>query len=834
MRLSWLLVCLFLPFAVWAQGAEQQSISFLPISDRPVNSAPFPVVVLASSYLPVTLSVAGPAAINGRLLTLNGPGTVTVTASQAGNTAYAPTSASFSFASQPVTPQLILSRSSPLVYGTPVSASMLQAVAMASPMADPSADTATMARSGSSALNDPTPAYGPGSPVFRYEGATLSASSFPSDNSGWVTSNLPLPYGLTYRVAFTCDCQRFEISFQTRQAYYRLWVDGAWTSPDATQDAVGYPGHSFVVVQFPDRRPRQIKFSIAANAPFFGVSTPPGETLSAPQVPLGPTVMIFGDSWTGPTINTPAIGPAQPGLTGGGYPEALGEYFNWNYWTDGIGGSGFTQVGSDILNRTWVQRFSMDVCANNGLLDQLLILGSVNDDPSSEAAIKQAADTSLGELEACLPGKPIFFFGAQLPNPSDEAAETAASAAYPANLTYRDTAQQNLFYGSSTDSSTGNAYLYLNIHPTPLGHDFYAEALVKDMVTTNPALLPAPYPLFQPAALPGTYIYSVQPGALLPAGSHTLSVAFTPADAGNYLAANANVPLVVTQASTSITLTFAQRDGQVVLTGVVDPQIAGVPSGTLQFSLNGNAVGSAPLTGGTASLRLPVSAVPSGVLLVLTESYAGDANFLGSSASAFASFLAAQPDFSFTLTPPAAPIAPGSTATVPLLLTSINTFTGTLTAFCSGLPAGASCTLAGSPVQIAGGTQPTSLSLQIATVPTTPSAASSAAQKRPSHSWPQHGDGNVVLAAAMVALLRKPRLWLQCLHVTKRLCAAALASLVLIGCAVHVNSAPAAATQQSTPVPAPASPTTYTVEVTLAAQGTPSLTHTQPLTLQIL
>ena len=86
----------------------------------------------------------------------------------------------------------------------------------------------------------------------------------------------------------------------------------------------------------------------------------------------------------------------------------------------------------------------------------------------------------------------------------------------------------------------------------------------------------------------------------------------------------------------------------------------------------------------------------------------------------------------------------------------------------------------------------------------------------------------------MVALLRKPRLWLQCLHVTKRLCAAALASLVLIGCAVHVNSAPAAATQQSTPVPAPASPTTYTVEVTLAAQGTPSLTHTQPLTLQIL
>ncbi len=43
----------------------------------------------ASSTIPVTYSVAGPASVFGSILTINGAGTVTVTANQSGNATYA-------------------------------------------------------------------------------------------------------------------------------------------------------------------------------------------------------------------------------------------------------------------------------------------------------------------------------------------------------------------------------------------------------------------------------------------------------------------------------------------------------------------------------------------------------------------------------------------------------------------------------------------------------------------------------------------------------------------------------------------------------------------------
>ena len=78
LRFACFIAALLFPFGVLAQGTAPQSISFLPVADRPVNSAPFQVVALASSYLPVSISVSGPATLNGRVLTLTGPGSVTI------------------------------------------------------------------------------------------------------------------------------------------------------------------------------------------------------------------------------------------------------------------------------------------------------------------------------------------------------------------------------------------------------------------------------------------------------------------------------------------------------------------------------------------------------------------------------------------------------------------------------------------------------------------------------------------------------------------------------------------------------------------------------------
>ena len=67
-----------------------QTITFGALSSQKVGDAPFPLNATASSGLPVSYSISGPATLSGNIVTLSGYGTVTVTASQSGNNSYAP------------------------------------------------------------------------------------------------------------------------------------------------------------------------------------------------------------------------------------------------------------------------------------------------------------------------------------------------------------------------------------------------------------------------------------------------------------------------------------------------------------------------------------------------------------------------------------------------------------------------------------------------------------------------------------------------------------------------------------------------------------------------
>ena len=68
-----------------------QAITFGSLAAKRINDPPFTVSATASSGLPVTFSIAsGPATIDGNVVTVTGTGTVTVRASQAGDSTYAP------------------------------------------------------------------------------------------------------------------------------------------------------------------------------------------------------------------------------------------------------------------------------------------------------------------------------------------------------------------------------------------------------------------------------------------------------------------------------------------------------------------------------------------------------------------------------------------------------------------------------------------------------------------------------------------------------------------------------------------------------------------------
>jgi hypothetical protein len=87
----------------------QTIANFSPIANKTFGDAPFAVAApTATSSLPVTLSVkSGPATISGNTLTLTGVGTVTLTASQAGNASYnAATELTTSFTVSKATPRI--------------------------------------------------------------------------------------------------------------------------------------------------------------------------------------------------------------------------------------------------------------------------------------------------------------------------------------------------------------------------------------------------------------------------------------------------------------------------------------------------------------------------------------------------------------------------------------------------------------------------------------------------------------------------------------------------------------------------------------------------------
>ncbi len=74
--------------------AIPQSITFAALSRQTVGDAPFPLMATASSGLSVSFTLlAGPAVLSGNVLTITGPGLVSVRASQEGNALYAPAAA---------------------------------------------------------------------------------------------------------------------------------------------------------------------------------------------------------------------------------------------------------------------------------------------------------------------------------------------------------------------------------------------------------------------------------------------------------------------------------------------------------------------------------------------------------------------------------------------------------------------------------------------------------------------------------------------------------------------------------------------------------------------
>lgn len=110
---------------------SSQTITFPTIPTQTYGTAPVLLSATASSGLPITyIVVAGPANVSGNLLTITGAGTITVQATQAGNSGYAAaTPLSQSFNVNPASTTVTWASPASITYGTGLSASQLNATA---------------------------------------------------------------------------------------------------------------------------------------------------------------------------------------------------------------------------------------------------------------------------------------------------------------------------------------------------------------------------------------------------------------------------------------------------------------------------------------------------------------------------------------------------------------------------------------------------------------------------------------------------------------------------------------------------------------------------------
>ncbi|MBO9520018.1 MAG: Ig-like domain repeat protein [Nocardioidaceae bacterium] len=128
------------------------------------------------------------------------------------------------------------------------------------------------------------------------------------------------------------------------------------------------------------------------------------------------------------------------------------------------------------------------------------------------------------------------------------------------------------------------------------------------------------------SSTPGTCSVDGPTVTYLHSGSCT--IALTRETDANYLARTVDLTVGVGQAATTTALTVAPH--QVVADVEVAAPGAGSPTGTVTFLVDGNPVGTAPVTSGTATLAYTV---PAGMTRQVSAVYAGDADFTGSADS---------------------------------------------------------------------------------------------------------------------------------------------------------------------------------------------------------
>lgn len=203
------------------------------------------------------------------------------------------------------------------------------------------------------------------------------------------------------------------------------------------------------------------------------------------------------------------------------------------------------------------------------------------------------------------------------------------------------------------------------------------------------------------SSVAGTFVYTPAAGAVLSAGTQTLSVTFTPSDAVDYSSVTKTVSLLVNQATTTTMITSVSPNPAMLNTPVVIAySVVGstnvtAPAGTVTVKASTGESCAATTATGTCSITFATAGSRT-----LTATYNGDSNFAGSSATASVQVNAG--DFTITASPSSETISSGHKAYYTITLSPIGGLTGNVSLSCSGNPKNSTCSISPSVVTLGG------------------------------------------------------------------------------------------------------------------------------------
>ena len=273
--------------------------------------------------------------------------------------------------------------------------------------------------------------------------------------------------------------------------------------------------------------------------------------------------------------------------------------------------------------------------------------------------------------------------------------------------------------------------------------------------------------------------FSTSATTLSPVATYAIVPSVTGSDTSSYTQTIVNGTLTVTQAPTSLTLSASSTSlasGQnVTFTAQVLPSTSGIPAGVVTILDNGGPLTSLTLNNGSATYA--TSTLSPGIAHVLSATYGGDSDFLGTAASGTSAgtvtvviggtdtAITSPSGSSFTL-------IPGGALDFDLLLTpQPGAYPGPVTFTITGLPAGASATFA--PPTLSAVTSPTTVHVTIHA----PSLTAKLIRL--------HGDmGAIALGLLLLPFgySRRARKRLGKLSIPAVLLCVALSTMVLTGC----------------------------------------------------